>query len=60
MMERVFKFPPSKEHVNLIDDEEIFKAIQDAFRFFIEDPNVIASSSRLVIVAPKNHIGRKT
>ena len=48
-----FEFPTTKEHVSILDDEEIFKTVQDVFRRYSEDPNVIALSSRLLIVARK-------
>ena len=48
-----FEFPTTKEHVSILDDEETFKTVQDVFRRYSEDPNVIALSSRLLIVAQK-------
>lgn len=48
-----FEFPATEEHVRILDDEETFKTVQDVFRRYSEDPNVIALSSRLLIVARK-------
>jgi ubiquinone/menaquinone biosynthesis C-methylase UbiE len=48
-----FEFPVTKEHVSILDDVEIFKTVQDVFRHYAEDPNVITLSSRLLIVARK-------
>ena len=48
-----FEFPATKEHVDLLNDEEIFRTVQDVFRRYAEDPNVIALSSRLLVVAQK-------
>ncbi len=48
-----FEFPAREEHVNILNDHESFKTVQDVFRQYAEDPNVIALSNRLLIVAKK-------
>lgn len=48
-----FDVPASKNHVALLDDDEMFNAIQKSFNDFAKDPNVIALSSRHLIVAQK-------
>ncbi len=48
-----FDVPASKEHVALLDDDEMFNNIQKAFSDFAKDPNVIALSSRHLIVVQK-------
>jgi ubiquinone/menaquinone biosynthesis C-methylase UbiE len=48
-----FEFPVTQEHVNILDDDEIFKTVQDVFRRYAEEPNVISLSRRLLIVAQK-------
>jgi len=48
-----FEMPASKEHMDLLDDDKTFKAIQKAFSAFAKNPNVIGLSSRLLIVARK-------
>ena len=52
-----FEFPATEEHVNILNDQESFKTIQDVFKQYAEDPNVIALSSRLLIVAQKSASG---
>jgi 2-polyprenyl-3-methyl-5-hydroxy-6-metoxy-1,4-benzoquinol methylase len=49
-----FEFPATQEHVNILNDQESFKTVQDVFKKYAEDPNVIALSSRLLIVAQKS------
>jgi hypothetical protein len=48
-----FEFPATEEHVSLLSDRENFKIVEDVFKRYAEDPNVIALSSRLLIVAQK-------
>jgi len=48
-----FEAPASKEYVDSLDDDEMFKDIQEAFRVFAEAPDVLGLSSRLLIVARK-------
>ena len=48
-----FEFPATKEHISILDDDETFRTVRDVLRRYADDPNVIALSSRLLIVARK-------
>lgn len=52
-----FEFPATKEHVEILNDEETYRSVQDLFRRYAEDPNVIALSSRLLVAARKKTPG---
>ena len=49
-----FEFPPSKEHVKILDDDNMFNQIDNLFQAVAEDPGVIGLSSRLLIVVQKD------
>lgn len=46
-----FDFLPAKEHVGILDDEHVFRIMQDVGRRYAEDSSVVALSGRLLIVA---------
>lgn len=48
-----FEVPPSKEQVKILDDDNMFRQINNLFQAVAEDPGVIGLSSRLLIVAQK-------
>lgn len=48
-----FEFPPREGHVKILDDASLFETIQDVFRRYAEDVNVISLSARLLVVARK-------
>jgi len=49
-----FEVPPSKEQVEILDDDNMFNQIANVFQAVSEDPGVIGVSSRLLIVAQKH------
>ena len=48
-----FEVPPTKEQVDLLDDDYMFDKIDKAFQAVAEEPSVLGVTSRLLIVAQK-------
>lgn len=48
-----FEFLPTKEHVQMLDDERTFKVMLDMERRYAEDPAVVSLSGRLLVVAQR-------
>ena len=46
-----FEFLPTAEHVSILDDEHLFKTMQDVGRRHAEDTSMVALSGRLLMVA---------
>jgi SAM-dependent methyltransferase len=46
-----FDFLPTKEHVQMLDDERAFEVMLDVGRRYAEDPAVVSVSGRLLVVA---------
>jgi ubiquinone/menaquinone biosynthesis C-methylase UbiE len=47
----LFDYLPTKEDVNILDDEHVFEMMQEVGRRFAEDPCMVGLSGRLLIVA---------
>jgi SAM-dependent methyltransferase len=47
----LFDYLPTKEDVDILDDEHVFEMMQDVARRFAEDPCMVGLSGRLLIVA---------
>lgn len=48
------EFPPSSGHVDVLDDDQMYRRIEETFLAVGEDPGVLGLTSRLLIVARKN------
>jgi ubiquinone/menaquinone biosynthesis C-methylase UbiE len=51
--------PPSKEQVEMLDDDQMFSQIDTAFQTVAEEPWVLGLTSRLLMVAQKPETGKE-